>query len=507
MPEQYDVVVVGAGFGGSILAARIAERGVNPRNGEKLRIALMDMGPYLKGDPHPGYGIPLRRGAFANVPGIDDTVALGVTPWGTAAGIGGQSNHWGCNVSLPTEEDHEDWVNETGVDWTYDRFTDARTEVTEMFHVTRQPEELLAPGSIRFREVAAQMGYKPYRHPMAVINCIQCGHCAEKGCKYDSKGSTLINYIPLAERNGVEILPNTVVEKVILEKRGTAVVAKGVVYSRGRKTEVARADHVILSCNSVGTQRLLFKSGYGPREKVGDLIVENRNVGRSDSIETLNLMWGVFEEPVKRADFGQNSGYMFEVRGPNGYMNIDLSELFGFHGFIGNYLYQLAINDIAPDFGREHKQYMKQWRHIGGISCHVNRVRNASGELILDKNHPDVLKRTNDVKALAREVMLKMGARRTTAVQSSAVTEPMAGGARVPGVGTIPPSETGRGTCRAGSDRRNSVINSDFECHDIENLLICDNSVVPATGAGGAVTAYVSCHAWRRIVAKRFSRA
>ena len=71
MPEQYDVVIVGAGMAGGILAARIAERGVNPRTGEKLRVALMDMGPYFKGDPRPGYGIPQRRHAYANMPGDD----------------------------------------------------------------------------------------------------------------------------------------------------------------------------------------------------------------------------------------------------------------------------------------------------------------------------------------------------------------------------------------------------------------------------------------------------
>ena len=511
MPEKYDVIVVGAGMGGGILASRIAERGVNPRTGEKLRIALMDMGPYVKGDPRPGYGIPSRRAAFANVPGTDDTVALGVTPWGTAAGIGGQTNHWGCNVELPNEESHEDWIRETGVDWTYDKFADARTEFIEMFHVTEQPEELLAPGSIKFREAAAKMGYKPYRHPMAVANCIQCGHCAEKGCKYDSKASTLISYIPIAERHGVTIIPNAMVEKVILEKKGAAVLATGVGYTRAGTAEQANADYVILGCGNTGSPRLLFNSGYGPRDRVRNLILENPNVGKVDNIETLNLMWGVFPEPVKRADVGQNSGYMIEARGPNGYMNIDLSELFGFHGFIGNYQYQIAVNDIATDFGREHKEYMKKWRHFGGLSTDVYRQKYVTGEispdgrLIVNRGHPEILKRAQQAKEIARDVLLKMGARRTTEISAVGFTTAMSGGVPVPGVGnTQPVGGSSGGGCRAGSDRSNSVINSDFECHDISNLFLCDNGVVPG-GAGGAITAYVACHAWRRIVAKHFS--
>jgi len=87
-----------------------------------------------------------------------------------------------------------------------------------------------------------------------------------------------------------------------------------------------------------------------------------------------------------------------------------------------------------------------------------------------------------------------MGAKRTTDV-----SKPFE-------VGTTP-SAGSSGSCRAGSNRSNSVVNSDFECHDIENLFICDQSVVPYIDAGGAVTAYISCHAWRRIVATHFSRA
>jgi len=134
-------------------------------------------------------------------------------------------------------------------------------------------------------------------------------------------------------------------------------------------------------------------------------------------------------------------------------------------------------------------------------------VRDSSGKLILDKNHPGLLKRAQEAKELARDIMLKMGARKTTKIETSDFTQAMAGGTQVPGVGTTPPAEFGSGTCRAGADRRNSVVNSDFECHDVEGLFICDNGVVPASGAGAAITAYVSCYAWRRIVAKHFTRA
>ena len=65
--KEYDLAIVGAGQAGCILAGHISEKGVNPQTGEPLKIALLDRGPYYKGEPSPGYGDPIRRQMFTNV--------------------------------------------------------------------------------------------------------------------------------------------------------------------------------------------------------------------------------------------------------------------------------------------------------------------------------------------------------------------------------------------------------------------------------------------------------
>ena len=67
--RRYDLAIVGAGFSGPILAAKIAERGVKPGSGNPLAIALIDAGPYYKGAARPGYGSALRRRIFTNLEG------------------------------------------------------------------------------------------------------------------------------------------------------------------------------------------------------------------------------------------------------------------------------------------------------------------------------------------------------------------------------------------------------------------------------------------------------
>jgi 2-polyprenyl-6-methoxyphenol hydroxylase-like FAD-dependent oxidoreductase len=74
--RPYDLAIVGAGQAGCILAGHISEKGVNPENGEPLKIALLARGPYYKGGPRPGFGVPIRRQMFTNVTqGFAGTVA------------------------------------------------------------------------------------------------------------------------------------------------------------------------------------------------------------------------------------------------------------------------------------------------------------------------------------------------------------------------------------------------------------------------------------------------
>jgi hypothetical protein len=80
-----------------------------------------------------------------------------------------------------------------------------------------------------------------------------------------------------------QIIANGEVEKIVIEQvAGGRPVATGAVYKdkTGKMNEV-RAARVICACAANGTPLLLYKSGYGPRELLGDsLLVENANVGQ-----------------------------------------------------------------------------------------------------------------------------------------------------------------------------------------------------------------------------------
>ncbi|HSE97636.1 MAG TPA: GMC family oxidoreductase N-terminal domain-containing protein, partial [Blastocatellia bacterium] len=387
--RNYDVVIVGGGTAGCILAAKLSENGIDPQTGARLKIAVIEAGAYLKGDPKPGYGIPLRRKMYANIPG-DIRFGHGyVTHHGRGRGVGGSSLIFGSAAWFPFDEDYEEWQQETGTDWSKENFKSAIEEAGRVFNVSLQPDETFSnrTGAELFKKTAEALGYevKP-GNGRAVKNCIFCGHCADRQiCKYDSKMSTLVTHAPIAERNGVEIIPNARARRILIDQSGGKPVARGVlirkldladeVYPGDEFADWANAQEitilakkVIVSCGDLETPPLLFASGYGSREDCGDgLLVENPNVGRNVDGHygeggQVGVI-GLFDKKVAGMDGGWGVDPFYYAKTKIGDDRILL-----INGYSSPPLYSFwdgqperhALFPFAPQFGQEHKEYMRQ---------------------------------------------------------------------------------------------------------------------------------------------------
>ncbi len=509
--ELFDLIVVGAGVGGSVLAARIAQFGVNPRNGEKLKVGLFEWGPYHKGDPARGYGIPSRRGTYDGMPYEDQRYLL---TWGTPGLVGGATMHAGLIAHPPTPIDFEHWRAETGVDWTWEKFNLPLAELYEMWHPYPEPEAIRSPGQERFREAALALGYDVGVMGGARMNCPRCGLCLGHICKYDAKSTPLVNYIPIAERYGVRIIPNAKVDKVIIEKKGSRPVARGIEYQIDGQPRRAMAEKVIVSSGFNGTPRLLYRSGYGPREKVkGELFAENRNVGANlvSSVSARHIE-AIFDEPIIHPDIGVHAVYSVDRVGSRGYYHLMVGENLGFREGSMSYPLDFAMHSLAPEFGRDHKAFMKTAAtHVGSLRVELSKnplrgeidvegrpvfdgLKSVSREFV-EKNHPKIIEALQEGHEIGRKIITQMKPRRMFGPNE--------------GIGDRFSTNHQHGTCRAGASRENSVVNSDLESHDVDNLFICDASSVPFQGTANPSmpTAAVCNHAWRRIVVNHFSRA
>jgi len=491
--QRYDLVIVGGGTAGCILAARIAANGVHPETGEKLRILLLEAGPDFRGEARPGYGIPLRRRAFTNVP-QDFTGNPRYAMRGGSRILGGSSVTFGGQSHIPFPADYANWNYTTGVDWTEENVAPAAAEVRRVFNVHADPEESLSSGQMRFRTVSRSLGFDVQAYEGAKKNCILCGFCGGGHmCKYDAKMSTLITHVPDAERHGVEILTNVMAERLLFQ--GTR--ATGILYTEDGEERLVEADKILLSCGAVQTPALLWKSGFGPRDLLGSkTVIANLNVGRRAHCHPENYIWALFPEALKDGDRGWNAGTYFLHR-MNRYGHDSL--FFQDSGMGGLAPPDQAItSEFTPEFGREIKEFMKVGRRsIGRVVLWTN-PKEAEGylddqlRLIYETDHPMVMRRLTEALDIAEEILQKMGAIRMTP------KETLLKSIRLPHLAS---------TCRAGTDPKTSVVDSRFRCHDVDNLFICDAGVLPRTSIGSLAMAVatVATFAAQRMVADNFS--
>ena len=161
--------------------------------------------------------------------------------------------------------------------------------------------------------------------------------------------------------------------------------------------------------------------------------------------------------------------------------------------------WMLAQSPQAPAFGREHKEFMKRGRmHRGGILVVLMKPEGYRGRINLRTTRMEyegnqlIQRRLREGGEMAREILQKMGAKQIAGYDMSPIYH----------------IAHGVSSCRAGKDPKLSVVNPNFESHDIEGLFICDASVLPRSASGDAIgpIATVSALAAERIVTNHFKR-
>ena len=307
-----DVVVVGSGFGGSVTALRLAEKGYD--------VLVLESGRRFEDDEHARTSWDVRRYVWAprlgcygvqRIHRLPDVVLL------AGAGVGGGSLNYANTLYVPPKAFFDDpqWGDVT--DWA-EELTPFYDQASRMLGVVTNPCE--GPVEEVMRAVADEMGVghtfrktpvgvlfgrgegsSPYgrqrREPGQSVpdpffggagpertGCTECGNCMV-GCRVGAKNTLLKSYLGLAERLGVRVQPlRTVVDVRPLDPadpaRGWSVTSErsGAWRRRDRRTVTAR--HVVMAAGTWGTQKLLHRlraegvlPGLSPR--LGDLTRTN----------------------------------------------------------------------------------------------------------------------------------------------------------------------------------------------------------------------------------------
>ena len=278
MSFDYDVLIIGSGFGGSVSALRLTEKG--------YKVAVLEAGKRFEDKDFPDTSFDLKNYLFAPEAGcygiqridmVKDCMIL------AGAGVGGGSLVYANTLYEPLDAFYKDpsWAHIT--DWKAE-LAPYYAQAKRMLGVIENP--LMTPSDAVMKKVADDMGVGDTFHPTPVgvffggpgethrdtikdpffggkgpdrNPCKACGECMT-GCRHNAKNTLVKNYLYLAEQAGAVVHPLTTVTQVRpLDGGGYAVEArwtKGKT-KRTRARKTFTAEQVIFSAAALGTQKLL----------------------------------------------------------------------------------------------------------------------------------------------------------------------------------------------------------------------------------------------------------
>ncbi len=484
--DEVDLVIVGAGAGGSVLAQRLARAGWS--------IVMLDAGPFW--DPDADW-VSDERGAhtlYWTEPrqiGGSDPVPLGSNNSGR--GVGGSMIHYSGYVPRLHPSDFRTRSHDgVGVDWPID-YADLRPHYAaieqelpvagqdwpwgEPHRYPQHAHPMGGNGDVFVRGARAA-GIETRVGPVAISNgrfgnrphCIYRGFC-QQGCKVNAKASPLITHIPDALAHGVEVRAHSHVSRILVDDETDR--ATGVEYVRDGVVRRQRARMVAVAGYSIETPRLLLLSATA-RHPQG-LGNDSDNVGRYLMVQGAPQTAGRFEAEVrayKAPPPEASSEQMYETDPSKPYRR----------GFSLQTVSPLPITwsehvTAQGHWGEPLREYLRDYVHWATVGALCELLPQAANRVTLadevDRHglpvaHFSYSQCENDKALIAaaqksmEDLLRAAGATETMTVQRYAH---LVGGARL------------------SARPEDGVVDTHHRVHGMPNLLITDGSTLPTQGA------------------------
>lgn len=285
--NEYDFVIIGSGFGGSVSAMRLAEKG--------YRVAVLETGTRLRPQDFPKTNWNIRKFLWAPLIrcfGPQRITFLKGLMLLHGTGVGGGSLVYAATLMKPRKDVFKRPAWPAGTDWETElepEFNKAR----QMLGVVKNPS--LADADLVLQGVATEMGAHVSYHPTEVgihfsdttgkdpyfagkgpvrNPCTFCGGCMV-GCREGAKNSLDFNYLYFAEKAGVLVFPETSATEIIPTNVGYIIRSRKSTSWMRKAGPTFKAHRVIVAAGVLGSVELLLRN----RDQYGTLPQVSKTLG------------------------------------------------------------------------------------------------------------------------------------------------------------------------------------------------------------------------------------
>jgi cholesterol oxidase len=493
---DFDWLVIGSGFGGSVSALRLAQKGYT--------VGVLECGRRFADDEFPKSTWDLRRYWYAPRLGLNGIFRLTIfkdVAIASGSGVGGGSLGYANTLYRAPARFYEDpqWA---GLDDWQTALAPHYDEAERMLGVATYDED--DPADDYLREYAEEIGVSATHAKTRVgvflgeagktvpdpffggegperTGCLRCGRCMV-GCPHGAKNTLVKNYLWFAERAGVRIMPErTVVDIKPLAGGGYAVTSTPSGLRRGRQTLTARG--VVVAAGALGTNRLLAAcrlNGSLPHisPRLGELVRTNSEAilavtlpqGSPDVIRRVAITGSIYPDPhthietVVYGDAGDGASPLFTLLTGDG---TPLTRPLKLAGAAVRHPRTLA-RTLNPRGWSERTIIVLVMQSLdNAISLRARRGRGGRVRLRTEQDperpNPTFIPVANEFAAWL--------ARRTGGIAQSSIMEAAA---------NIPSTAHILGGAVIGADPSKGVVDARMRVFGYENLLVCDGAAIPA---------------------------
>lgn len=445
--KLYDVIIVGSGVSGSIIASDLTSKG--------LECLVLEAGEFFSRSNFPRKEVDINSKLYWSG-GAEFNTASNIALLRPKV-VGGGSI---VNQALLDRFDSiaiEDFKKASGVKFFNQQELSSWYEKVEgAVNVETIPELARNKNAEIFEKGFSANGFKCAPLERAQKDCRyekgnDCIECLG-GCRVDSKQSMLITHLKSALFNGLHI--KSLFEVTHIEDKKDIVRVNGVYRKTQRQTFKARK--IVMASGAIGNSKLLMKSGF---------LRSHPALGKGFYTHPQFMVLGLFSEVMnshkKAFQAFKSADPTFREKG------FKLENVFA---------PPVALSMLFKGYGDEHMRLMKQIDHMGCIEVAVRdtnpgEIKYRWGKFKIEKNlnSEDRRRRDAGIEAI-KNIFESQGVQK--------IIE-----------GVLPIGLHLMGGCSIGLDGKSSVVSPHFHLHENKNIFIADSSIFPnAPGINPSLT-------------------